>query len=133
VSEQERGRKSERVCMCVCARARSCMFVSTHHRAYALQQSAILYSFQQRIATHRNTLQHTSTHFNTHRTEANVGRPGTFLRCLSTHTLPATNCNTLQYTATICNILPHTATCCKSLQHTATHCNTLQHYATGQS
>ena len=45
-----------------------------------------------------DTLQHTTTHYNT--------------------------CNALHHTSTHCNILQHTATHCNTLQHTATHCNT---------
>jgi hypothetical protein len=69
----------------------------------------------QHIATHCNTLQHTTCHGIAH-----------------------LFCNTLQHTATHCNIptlrtmerSTHTATHCNTLQHTATHCNTLEHAAT---
>ena len=67
-----------------------------------------------RIATHCDTLQHTTTHYN-----------------ILQHT--ETRCNILQHTATHCNTLQHTATHCNTLQHTATHCNTLQHTATHEN
>jgi len=104
--------------------------VATYHRASSLQQKCNTLQFP---TTHCKTLQHTATHCNTLQRAQSRGQcytPCTFLRCSSTHTLTATNCNKFQYTATHCNVLQYTATRCNTLQHTATHCNTLQHTAT---
>jgi len=80
-------------------------------------------------ASHCNTPQHTTTHYNIYSTLQ--------------HTV--THCNTLRHTATLCNTLQHMEdqpfylqrTTSKqplsTLQHTATHCNTLQHTATHHS
>ena len=62
------------------------------------------------LATHCNTLQHTTTHCNT-------------LQQIATH------CNTLQHTVLHCNMLQHDAAC-NTPYYTATCCNMLQHAAT---
>jgi len=68
----------------------------------------------QHVATHCNTLQHTSICL------CNV--------CWLQNT--ATLCDTLQHTTTHCNTLHNTTTHCKILQRTTAHCNTLQHTST---
>jgi len=87
------------------------------------------------IVAHCNSLQHTSTDYNTQQytaTPCNLGRLFVVAdRCTLQRT--ATQRNTLQTLHVrepiyCCSSL-HTATHCNSLQLTATHCNTLQHSA----
>jgi len=72
----------------------------------------------QHTATHRNTLQHATTHYTCGATsESDEGHSCSCSR--------ECHRNTPQHTATHCD-----ATHCNTLQHTATHCNTSQHAAT---